>query len=209
MIEQILSLILKVFCQPGPFPIVFVLIMIYNIFFFEVLSANPAREGHIISMGIKVLLLVGYLVECELAIPHWAEERSLACVNPQVVEEIVPFPEDFFALIVIFVTWEDALAPSGLDIEKFYLCKISRSRNMDSAIEMHHVNIITATQMNSSAFWLMILLFDVFDDIKLVLGIASLVNVLLTKGFIFVYILFSRILRFESIYLKFFVIFSI
>lgn len=208
MIAHELSLILKILCQPSPFQVVFIFEMIYNIFFLEVLSAYPAREATIISVSIEMLFLVWNLVECEFAVPHWAEKRSLASVDPQVVEKIVPFSEDLLALIVIFVTREDALAPSSLDIEKFYLREISWLGHMDSSIKVSHVNIIATAQMKSSGIWLMILLLDILHDIKLVLGIGSLINVYLTNWFIFVIILFFRILRFELIYLKFFVILS-
>lgn len=58
-------------------------------------AANFALKALTHSMGVDVLLLVGGLVECRIAALHRTFKWFLASVNADVVEQIVPFGEDF------------------------------------------------------------------------------------------------------------------
>ncbi len=63
--------------------------------------AVAAGEPFYSSMDFNMLVQVGSLGEAELAAINWALIGSLVGVNPEMVEEVMPFPECFPASFVV------------------------------------------------------------------------------------------------------------
>jgi len=59
------------------------------------LLASFADQVWPASMSLKMFLLVRYLVEYEVASIHRALEGLLSSVNSEMIEKIMPFPENF------------------------------------------------------------------------------------------------------------------
>ena len=57
-------------------------------------------------MDVDVLFLVRNLIEGEAAAGHWALVGSFSCVHTQVVEKVVPLPENFQTCPVVLQTHE-------------------------------------------------------------------------------------------------------
>ena len=68
-----------------------------------------------------MLLLIRCLVEGELAGGNRTEKRPLACVDPQMVEQVVPLTEQFLAAEILLIAGEYLLAPTGGLIVKLNL----------------------------------------------------------------------------------------
>jgi hypothetical protein len=52
-------------------------------------------------MNLEMFIKICSLSEAEAALGKFTDIRPLVCVNAQVIEEIVPFPEPFVAVLVI------------------------------------------------------------------------------------------------------------
>jgi hypothetical protein len=65
-------------------------------------------------MDFHVLVQVGFLRKAEVAALDQTGVGSLACVDPQVVEEVVPFTEMFATILVIAL--KDLNVPFGFGI---------------------------------------------------------------------------------------------
>lgn len=77
------------------------------------------------SMGVKMFLLVRELVECEFATIHWTQKRAFKCVNAQMVEQIMPFSEEFLAFVVVFIADEHTKTPPCPFVGKLHLGECS------------------------------------------------------------------------------------
>ena len=86
-----------------------------------------------------MLLLVGDLIEGERAVSYGAEEGALACVDPQVIEEVVPLTENFLACLVVFIAYEDALPPACLGTVELHLREFSCHRYIQTTFEQRQV----------------------------------------------------------------------
>ena len=64
-------------------------------------------------MDVKVLLLIRYLIKLDKAAVHGAEEGALPCVDPQMVKQVVPLPENLRARPVVLFAEEYALLSSS------------------------------------------------------------------------------------------------
>lgn len=72
----------------------------------------------------QMLLLIRNLVKCIEATGDRALKGLLTSVDPQVIEEIVPFSEYFFALKPVFFAEIGALDPPCVNIIEFNFCEI-------------------------------------------------------------------------------------
>jgi hypothetical protein len=117
-------------------------------------------------MHAQVLFLIGNLVESIVTISYGALERLLTCVDPHVVEEIMPFFEQFFASEIIFFTEKGALCSLSVSIIKLYLSKVSCRRNMQTAIEFFQIDVLTSSDLVLIILRLIELLSDPFNNFK-------------------------------------------
>ena len=86
-----------------------------------------------------MLLLVGDLIEGERAVADGAEEGALACVDPQVIEEVVPLAENFLACLVVFIANKDALPSPSLGAVELHLREFSCHRYIQTTFEERQV----------------------------------------------------------------------
>lgn len=92
-------------------------------------------------VDIKVFLLIGDLVEGHAAPLDRTLEGLLPCVYPQVVEEVVPFSEQFPTAIVIAAehSWVSAIASGLGELEHW---EILRRRDVAFAQKFRYLNIL-------------------------------------------------------------------
>lgn len=102
------------------------------------------------AVRVQMFFLVGQLIEIVVASIHWAEERSFARVNSEVVKKIVPFPENSITSPVLFTALEGALVASGLRVDKLNLNKILRGWYGYASFEMGQINLLTVLQKEAS-----------------------------------------------------------
>ena len=84
----------------------FCLEVINNIVFVEAATAGFAWQN-ISLVCVEMLFLVPDLVEVLITPCHRTFERSFTCMNSQMIEKIVPFFKQSFALKIIFLTGEN------------------------------------------------------------------------------------------------------
>ena len=104
--------------------------------FVELVLAGFASEQSGLTVHIDVLLLVRYLIESEMASVDGALIGSFPCVNAQVVEEVMPFPEDLPALAMLLGADEDTHSSTCVFVYELYLSEVGRAGNVNSAMEL-------------------------------------------------------------------------
>ena len=92
-----------------------------NQVFVESLFADLAWQIFI-DVCVQMFFLIRNLIECKVAAVDWALESSLPSVNSQVVKQIMPLFENFFALEIIILAEKGALDPVASHIFKLDLC---------------------------------------------------------------------------------------
>jgi hypothetical protein len=96
-----------------------------------------------------MLLLVGYLIKLHEASLNRAFKRLFACVYSQMVEEVVPFPEQLLAPLI--VTGEDLCQPFAyVWATVLYNGKGSGRGYMHSSFKLRHVDILSVKDFEVS-----------------------------------------------------------